>query len=145
MLNESPADTEKVKAWLVAALTAGKRQGKSAAGLAAHCEVKPQAVNGWKTTGRITKTNLAKATAYFGHGPSFLSQAVAAHEAAAPWRSAAPDEWPHRFVSREEWQALDAEQRAYVESRMREAIDQLHLATVTANAKALSRKPQRAA
>ena len=68
---DSERDTDIVKRWLVDAIAAGARDGKSAAALARYCEVSPQAVNGWVTTGRITKSNLALAAAYFGHAPHF--------------------------------------------------------------------------
>ncbi len=57
--------------WLANAIAAGKASGKTAAALAAHCGVTPQAVNGWLTTGRIRKRHLAHAALFFGHAPTF--------------------------------------------------------------------------
>lgn len=73
-------DTEVVRAWLKRALDAAALAGKSKADLARHCNVTPQAVNGWLRTGRITKSNLERATGFFGHGPSFIDAGVPARE-----------------------------------------------------------------
>lgn len=67
-------DAAVVRAWLEAALRDGDPLGKTRAGLASACGVSSQAVTGWQKTGRITKTNLEKAVAYFGHGPRFASE-----------------------------------------------------------------------
>jgi len=70
------SDTATVKAWLKAAL---EKSGKKPAELAEHCGVRPQAVNGWLRTGRITKTNLARAAAFLGEQPTFVHAATALH------------------------------------------------------------------
>lgn len=82
MLDVSATDI--VRTWLERALEAGATAGKTAAGLARHCQVKPQAVTGWRRTGRISKVNLARAEVYFGHGPSFLHGGAPRVAAPAP-------------------------------------------------------------
>lgn len=67
-------DAAIVRAWLETALRDGEPLGKKRTGLAAACGVSSQAVTGWQKTGRITKTNLEKAIAYFGHGPRFTDE-----------------------------------------------------------------------
>lgn len=64
-------DSTVIKEWLAAAFESGRERGLSPADLARHCEVTPQAVHGWITTGRISKTNLTHAVGYFGHAPAF--------------------------------------------------------------------------
>lgn len=110
------SDADRVKAWLLSALKAGEKRGKNAAGLAAHCGTTPQAVNGWKTTGRITKTNLAKAAQYFGHGPSFLGSRLAVQDAAPP------PAWPFERVEQAAWDLLTERQKGVVEQAMLDAL-----------------------
>lgn len=111
------SDTDKVKVWLLDALKAGARSGKTAAGLAAHCGTTPQAVNGWKRTGRITKSNLAKAAQYLGHGPSFLGPRLVAHD--DPARS---NPWPFERVAQADWNNLTERQKGVVEQAMLDAL-----------------------
>lgn len=89
MLYKTDSDTEVVRAWLTTALSGNDAKGRRAA-LAVHCRVSSQAVSGWLRTGRITKKNLELATAFFGHGPSFTSKAVAARTSGGEYRATAP-------------------------------------------------------
>ncbi|MBQ0934631.1 hypothetical protein [Ideonella paludis] len=116
LYNQDPSDTETVKNWLVRVLEEGKSRGKTAAGLAEHCATSPQAVSGWKKTGRITKTNLAKAAAYFGEGPSFSgAPPLTAKEEAS--------DWPFPGISRTRFQALSTEQRLEIQGVVRDRIE----------------------
>lgn len=107
MLDKS--DTETVRNWLVAALEHAKLKGIQPADLARHCNVTPQAVNGWKTTGRIRKSHLERATAFFGHGPRFSSSAVLARQSIGP-------EWPFRAISSARYLSLPESERQKIES-----------------------------
>ena len=106
------SDTEVVKAWITSALELGKKRGQTAAGLAVACSVTAQAVNGWKTTGRISKKHLAVAASFFGHGPSFTSSAHGVAEPSASYGAAA---WPFKRISAERFNGLGAAQRDRVE------------------------------
>lgn len=95
-----PSDAEIIKSWMTEALDEGKQSGKSASDLAKLCGVSPQAVSGWKRTGRMTKANVEIAKRYFGYGPAFskadldeLEKGVA--EASNQFlNSKAKSEWP---------------------------------------------------
>ena len=90
----SDSDTDTVKTWLKASLQLAARHGLSKVGLAAVCEVTPQAVDGWVRTGRITKRNLELAAQYFGVAPSFTASSLSAREPARP----ALTPWPFKLV-----------------------------------------------
>ena len=105
------SDTDVVRAWLTQALEAGRRRGETAMALAEYCGVRPQAVSGWVKTGRITKTNLTKAAAYFGHSPTFAGVREPATDYAAP-------SWPFRRVDRGKIERLSAEHLASVEAAL---------------------------
>lgn len=64
-------DTDIVKRWLAGALLAGSKKGLTRLGLAQRCGVSRQAVQGWLSTGRITKRHLTTAAAYLGSSPTF--------------------------------------------------------------------------
>lgn len=132
MLKHDRSDTGTVKAWLATALAVGRKHGKTASGLAKHCETTPQAVSGWKTTGRITKTNLAKATAYFGHGPSFTLTGSTANEPG-------PAAWPFPGIDPARFASLDRDERIEIQGLVRERLERFEAA------QAASRKRQRAA
>lgn len=97
------SDTSVVRAWLVDALAAGAPQGKTRAGLAGHCGVRRQAVSAWLKTGRITKTNLTKASQYFGHSPRFGATPTAPSAREPDPSAYAPavtlPRWPFRRVT----------------------------------------------
>lgn len=106
------SDTDVVRAWLSAALEVGRREGRTAKALADHCGVRPQAVSGWLKTGRITKSNLTKTAAYFGHSPSFGG---GAHQVQEHRASYGPG-WPFRHIERAKIERLTAAQLATVEA-----------------------------
>lgn len=116
MLKRDASDTEVVKDWLTAALVAGAHLGKSAKELATHCHTTPQAVSGWKKTGRITKTNLEKATEYFGHGPSFTRTGVIAMEPLA-------NGWPFPGIDRQRLLRLAHDQQIEIQGLVRERME----------------------
>lgn len=126
------SDTDKVKAWLALALEAGRQRGLTASGLAAYCGVKAQAITGWKRTGRVTKSNLAKAAEYFGHdGPSFSAGPLIARERIGQgWPF--PDIEPHRFA------ALTPAQKIEIQGVVRERLDRFD------EARSVKQKPSRA-
>lgn len=110
MLDKAESDTEVVRIWLTAALSGKDSAGRRAA-LARHCGVSSQAVSGWLKTGRITKTNLEQATAFFGHGPSFTKLGSAARQPTAAYLPPAPPPPPpdfsdRRLVSDSDWDLL---------------------------------------
>lgn len=80
MLDYKTKDTDAVRAWLQVALAPDNPRGFKPATLAAHCQVSPQAVTGWKATGRISKTHLAHAIAFLGSSPRFPGVALTAQE-----------------------------------------------------------------
>lgn len=74
-----------------AATSKGRR-----AELARRCGVKPQAVNGWLKTGRITKKNLEVAADFLGHGPKFTPTAHRVRDTHPVGYTARP--WPFQFI-----------------------------------------------
>lgn len=108
-------DTDVVRDWLVAAVT---KPGKKPADLARHCEVSPQAVNGWLRTGRITKKNLEKATAFFGHGPSFTGSVPLLREPISSYG------WPFKSIELSEVTALPAKRLLRLENLIRDRLDE---------------------
>lgn len=110
------SDTEIVKTWLRGALDAGAKRGLSAKELAERCTVTVQAVNGWLSTGRITKKNLEVAARYFGHGPSFIEPTKV--------RESAPDPWPFRKITPGEIRGLKPKQMLRLEKLMRDRLDE---------------------
>lgn len=123
MLSEPPTtDSEIVRAWLERALLVGAPKGLSAQGLADFCEVSAQAVYGWRRTGRITKSNLQRATEYFGHGPVFpapQSTALVLREPTARY-----NRWPFNSVTEEQIASLSRVQLARLEAGMRQRLDE---------------------
>lgn len=119
------ADTEKVRAWLARALDAGKPRGLSLTGLAEHCGVSRQAVNGWLKTGRITKTNLAKASAYLGSAPSFVGSGVIVADEVRASRATV---WPFKHITPQRWRRLGDVQRARIEAYARGVLDEYEAA-----------------
>jgi hypothetical protein len=120
MLDKS--DTDTVRGWLLLALTVAEKQGKTASDLAAWCNVSPQAVNGWKKTGRITKGNLERAALFFGSGPSFTRGAgVVAREPAVGG-------WPFPDLDRARFERLSPNQRIEIQGLVRERIERFEAA-----------------
>lgn len=115
MLDKS--DTDTVRDWLLLALTVAEQQGKTASDLAAWCNVSPQAVNGWKRTGRITKGHLERAALFFGSGPSFT------HGAGALVAREAVPEWPFPDIERARFERLSPNQRIEIQGLVRERIE----------------------
>lgn len=101
MLDETDAD--RVKRWLAAQFQRAAAKGELngiKAKLADHCGVKPQAVSGWLKTGRITKTNLAKAEQFFGVKADFIGRAdTHAREPNGNDYRVTPVRWPFPSVS----------------------------------------------
>ena len=108
------SDTAVVKAWLASALERGQSQGKSKTGLATACAVSPQAVTGWLNTGRITKSNLTMAAAYFGHSPSFVVPGHAAIREVPATYSASG--WPFKLIDEAKLRRLSAEHLDRIET-----------------------------
>jgi hypothetical protein len=135
MLDKS--DTDTVRDWLLVALTVAESQGKTASDLAAWCKVSPQAVNGWKKTGRITKSNLERAALFFGSGPSFTRGATYAA------REPAYGGWPFPDIERERFERLSANQKIEIQGVVRERIEKFETSPKTSHAKpaTLARKP----
>lgn len=106
------SDAEIVKAWFIAALDEGKQRGLSASELAQLCNVTPQAVNGWRSTGRMTKKNLEIAAGYFGHRPSFTSTGPKTSEPSAHHGHA----WPFKRISADRFEKLGHAQRERIET-----------------------------
>lgn len=105
----SQPDTAVVKDWLASALLPGNARGVTRTGLAQHCEVSRQAVNGWITTGRISKAHLSRAVSYVGSAPDFL----AAPAKPTPLFAAQPEAryrtgWPFPQIDPAAVAALDA-------------------------------------
>ncbi len=135
MLDKS--DTDIVRDWLLVALAGAETQGKNSSDLAAWCGVSPQAVNGWKRTGRITKGNLERAASFFGSGPSFTrGGAYAARESATSG-------WPFPDLDRARFDALTPNQKIEIQGVVRERIDKFEATRPTRTpkaAKAVGRK-----
>ena len=115
------SDTDIVKAWLEEAFEAGAGRGLTPLKLAEKCGVTPQAVNGWRKTGRITKKNLSLAAAYFGHGPSFDGNRGAITALQSYHGPGAG--WPFTKVSAEELAALKPRQIQRLDNMLRERLD----------------------
>jgi hypothetical protein len=115
MLDKS--DTETVRDWLLVALTVAEAQGKTAADLAEWCGVSPQAVSGWKKTGRISKGNLERAALFFGSGPSFTRGT--AYEVREPVLHG----WPFPDIDIERFQQLSFNQKIEIQGLVRERIE----------------------
>lgn len=109
------SDAATVRTWLSRAFELGAKDGKSPAELARLCGVSPQAVSGWKRTGRITKSNLEKAVEYFGYGPSFThGNALVAREP-EPGSAGA---WPFKKVPYERFARLPSAERQRIERQV---------------------------
>lgn len=111
-------DSATVRTWLEQALLAAGKRGLTKADLARHCGVTAQAVDGWLRTGRITKSNLARASMFFGHSPSFTGNAVLVREAAVG------SAWPFRKVSQSEIEALSVQRLARLDTMVRQRLDE---------------------
>jgi hypothetical protein len=105
------SDATRVREWLSRALESGQMRGLDPVGLSKHCGVSRQAVNGWLTTGRITKTNLAKATVYFGFGPNFGDTNVTVLQA---YSNTLP--WPFPRIDPARYFRLESAQRDRIEA-----------------------------
>jgi hypothetical protein len=92
-------------------------QGKTAAELAAWCGVSPQAVSGWKKTGRISKSNLERAALFFGSGPSFTRGTM--YEAREPVLHG----WPFPDIDIERFQRLSFNQKIEIQGLVRDRIE----------------------
>ena len=103
-------DTDHVRAWLQVALRSAAQRGLNATDLANHCGVTPQAVNGWRKTGRIRKSHLVKAAAFLGSEPTFGAAPLLARS--TPF---APD-WPFERVSPTMWLGLPIAARVQIEA-----------------------------
>ncbi len=129
MLDKS--DTDTVRDWLLVALTVAETQGRTASDLAAWCGVSPQAVNGWKKTGRITKGNLERATLFFGSGPSFTpggsSYAVREAVASSPAQRSG---WPFPDIDRARFAALSPHQKIEIQGLVRDRIERFEAEAV---------------
>jgi len=95
-------DTAVVKDWLGHALEAGAARGLTRTGLAQHCGVTRQAVNGWISTGRIAKGHLSNAVAYLGSAPNFMAPT------ASPRKAAQVEQLPGRYSLEWPFQTIDA-------------------------------------
>lgn len=117
------SDAEIVRAWIARALKTGEIRGQDKKGLAKHCGVSVQAVDGWLATGRITKSNLEKASGYFGHAPSFTTGGVHARQPlpTTPTHEA----WPFLRFSAKEIRDLDPKHRARIDKLVRERLDEI--------------------
>lgn len=112
------SDTEIVRRWLAAAFVTTAKSNLYPADLARHCKVTPQAVNGWIKTGRITKKNLALATKFFGHGPSFTASATGVVEKPSPYG------WPFKLVDLAEVETLSSTHLQRLDRLIRDRIDE---------------------
>lgn len=120
-------DNKIVSDWLRSALKLGERQGLTKAALAARCQVKPQAIDGWLRTGRITKSNLAAAETFFGHGPSFTGSHAGVREDQAPYNkraASAQPPWPFKLVSAAEISALPRPRIDRLDKLLRSRLDE---------------------
>ena len=109
MLDYRNKDTDAVRAWLQAALAPGNPRAVKPAALAAHCQVSPQAVTGWKVTGRISKTHLAHAIAFLGSAPHFPGVAATPQESGALG-------WPFPALRRHRFDRLPPAEKAKIEA-----------------------------
>jgi hypothetical protein len=115
MLDKS--DTDIVREWLLVALTVAESQGKTASELAAWCGVSPQAVSGWKKTGRISKGHLERAALFFGSGPSFTrGTPYAARESVLTG-------WPFPDIDRDRFDGLSFNQKIEIQGLVRDRIE----------------------
>jgi hypothetical protein len=89
----------------------GAERGHTLVELARHCGVSPQAVSGWKRTGRISKSNLEKAVEYFGSAPSFTTAMIAREPEAAA-------QWPFKRVSHARFARLPAGEKHRIERQV---------------------------
>lgn len=80
MLDYRSKDTDAVRLWLQIALAPDNPRAAKPAALAAFCNVSKQAVTGWKTTGRISKTHLGHAIQFLGSAPTFPGLALTVQE-----------------------------------------------------------------
>jgi hypothetical protein len=119
MLPTNETDAERVRVWLGKELLIGADVGKSAQGLAVFCGVTPQAVHGWKRTGRISKSHLQRAAEYFGNALIFGASATAIelHEPAS-------STWPFRTISLSEIAQLTPQQLERLEASIRLRLDE---------------------
>jgi hypothetical protein len=105
------SDADTVRAWLSHVFELGAERGHTLVELARHCGVSPQAVSGWKRTGRISKSNLEKAVEYFGSAPSFTTAMIAREPEAAA-------QWPFKRVSHARFARLPAGEKHRIERQV---------------------------
>ena len=119
------SDSDAVKRWLTQALAPDRTPRITSTALAEHCDVTAQAVAGWRRTGRISKTNLAKAAQLIGSAPDFLHDSVSlvAREAPVSHRAA----WPFDEIDEEAVRALTLADRLRLEGAVLVAATQLGL------------------
>lgn len=116
-------DTETIKRWLEQALQASRAAGRDdRLPLAEHCGVTPQAVDGWRRTGRITKSNLVRAQQFFGHGPRFDDSAASVGQARE--HAPAAPRWPFRLVGHAEITALPPRRLRRLDAMLRARLDE---------------------
>lgn len=117
MLKPKPKDTDAVIRWLKVALDSDNPRAPSLAALAKHCQVSPQAVTGWRSTGRISKSHLSLASAFLGSAPIFNAAPLAAQESIGTYaHNAAPNAWPFRAITAAQYAQLPAAAQAQIES-----------------------------
>lgn len=117
----SESDTDTVKAWLGQALGAEPQRAIRKKGLAQHCGVTIQAVDGWIRTGRITKRNLQLAGQFLGVFPAFVAATVVAMENTATY---AASSWPFKLVPQPEITALSKKRLDRLDRLIRERLDE---------------------
>lgn len=132
----SPKDAEIIRNWLTPLLdtTRGGTQNKA---LAEHCGVTPQAVSGWKTTGRISKSNLQKAVGFFRSAPMFEGGSALTAQETFPT-------WPFPDIPASRWHRLSANQRIEIQGIVRERIERFESSAGSTEVASHSNRKRRA-
>jgi len=123
------SDADTVRAWLNHVFELGAERGHTLVDLARYCGVSPQAVSGWKRTGRISKSNLEKAVEYFGSAPSFTTAVIAREPEVAA-------QWPFKRVSYARYARLPAGEKQRIERQVEFMVEECEAAKAEKTEKA---------
>jgi hypothetical protein len=117
LLMRHEKDADVVKAWIERAIHAITTRGTQLTDIAAHCGVSPQAITGWRKTGRITKKNMAVLADLAKIEPPFTVRYLSGHEDAAGYMAhEAPASWPFRDIDPPSYWGMDDAHRDRVEA-----------------------------
>ena len=114
MRHEKDADV--VRAWIERAIHVITTRGTQLTDIAAHCGVSPQAITGWRKTGRITKKNMAILADLAKIEPPFTVRYPTDSEVTPHIARETPTGWPFRAIDPPSYWGMDDAHRDRVEA-----------------------------